>query len=402
MNSPVRSAQLTGGDSSTYPVFIVLADGGASRSGYWTASVLGHLDAATAGGKFPFRQHLFCLSGASGGSVGNGSYFCALAEQLHSDTIRQSTMHFLGHDFLSFTLARMLGPDLIAPVFDWFAKDRAWALEHSLEESGDEVMDRAVRTRFSNYLPFTKDAQPTVRNSLPIIFINTTRMQDGQPGVVSNIDIDSIAKGNRIDVLDSLEPDKDIHLSTCMVMGARFPYVSPAGRIKDQYFVDGGYFDNSGAGIVHEMLQEIELLRQDSTFVDRAALRKLRFYVLHITNTPFSASPTESVHPFKNDLLAPLVTLAGSYSTQTDVNDYRLNNYIDKYNKDTSHITVNLYQKTKDTSFPLTWVISDRMLRSMEWRIHQPSLDKIIERLNAGDANVFKGLGERSYPQAGF
>jgi hypothetical protein len=399
MNNPMRRSHLMSADSNTYPVFIVLADGGASRSGYWTASVLGHLDSATAGGKFPFREHLFCLSGASGGSVGNGSYFAALAEQLRGDTIRQSTTHFLGHDFLSFTLARMLGPDLIAPVFDWFAGDRAWALEHSIEESGDPVMDRAVRRGFSEYLPYVKDTLPNVRNSLPIIFINTTRMQDGQPGVVSNIDIDSIANGNRIDVLDLMAPDRDIHLSTCMIMGARFPYVSPAGRIRDQYFVDGGYFDNSGAGIVHEMLQGIEELKQDTTFPGKAALKRLRFYVLHITNTPFSASATESVHPFKNDLMAPLVTLAGSYSTQTDVNDYRLNNYIDKYNKDTSHITVNLYRQTKDTSFPMSWVISSRMLKSMQWRTRQPNLDIIIQRLNAGDANVFRGLGEKSYPQ---
>jgi hypothetical protein len=50
--------------------------------------------------------------------------------------------------------------------------------------------------------------------------------------------------------------------------------------------------------------------------------------------------------------MAPLVTLAVSCSTRSDVNDYRLNKYIDKYNKDTSNITVNLYKQTKDASFP--------------------------------------------------
>jgi hypothetical protein len=398
MSNPVRSGHLTNSDSAGYPVFIVLADGGASRSGYWTASVLGHLDSATTNGKFPFREHLFCLSGASGGSVGNGSYFAALAENLRGDTIRQAATHFLSHDFLSFTLARMLGPDLVAPLFDWFAGDRAWALEHSMEKTGDATLDRAVSRGFSNYLPYVKDALPNVRNALPIIFINTTRMQDGRPGVVSNIDIDSIANGNRIDVLDSLAGGEDIHLSTCMVMGARFPYVSPAGRIRNQYFVDGGYFDNSGAGIVHEMLQEIEHLKQDTAFVNGTMIRKLRFYVLHITNTPFSISAPESVHPFKNDLLAPLVTLAGSYSTQTDVNDYRLNNYIDKYNRDSSHLIINLYREKKEQSFPMNWVISSRMLDSMQVRTKQAALDTIIQRLRNGNPNVFKGLREKSYP----
>jgi hypothetical protein len=51
--------------------------------------------------------------------------------------------------------------------------------------------------------------------------------------------------------------------------------------------------------------------------------------------------------------MAPLVTLAGSCSTWSDVNDYRLNKYIDKYNKDTSNINVNLYKQIKETGFPL-------------------------------------------------
>ena len=56
-------------------------------------------------------------------------------------------------------------------------------------------------------------------------------MQDGRPGVISNIKIESSAFGKRIDVLGLLKKDTDMRLSTAVIMGARFPYLSPAGRI---------------------------------------------------------------------------------------------------------------------------------------------------------------------------
>ena len=70
-----RKKEIEDPSNKTYPVFFTLADGGASRSGYWTASVLSRLEDGTAG---KFSRHLFCLSGASGGSVGNAAFYTSL------------------------------------------------------------------------------------------------------------------------------------------------------------------------------------------------------------------------------------------------------------------------------------------------------------------------------------
>ena len=71
-------------DTDGFPVFIVLADGGASRSGLWAAAILNRLheqcDAIEPG---LFRKRLFALSGASGGGVGNT---CFAAQLLAEDT----------------------------------------------------------------------------------------------------------------------------------------------------------------------------------------------------------------------------------------------------------------------------------------------------------------------------
>lgn len=360
----------------TFPLFFELADGGASRSGYWGASVLGKIHDETQG---KFDEHLFCLSGASGGSVGNATYFNLLYNKgLHGTNYTVAGQQFLKYDFLSYTLARMLGPDFFRPLLPLDLKnmnDRTGALEKSMEVGIDDTVFLANKfaTQFSAFTPDTL-------NHLPIICINTTRMQDGRPGVISNIKIQDSIIGKRIDVINLLKHDTDMRMSTAMIMGARFPYVSPAARIDEvlqkknepgkdsvlvNYFVDGGYFDNSGAGVVHEMiigLQEIiEGLKKSPDSLQYQYLNKLKFYVIHITNSPAGTDVLKKVHPISNDLMAPISTLVGSYGTQTDVNDSRLQKYLELMYRDTTHYCLaNLYYGLDSTnvSFPMNWSIS--------------------------------------------
>jgi hypothetical protein len=350
----------------TFPLLFVLADGGASRSGYWAASVLGKFHDETNG---KFDEHLFCLSGASGGSVGNGTYFALLYNKgLHGKDFQKDGQEFLKHDFLSYTLARMLGPDFFRPILPVDLKninDRAGALEKSMEEGIEDSVFLAKKfgVQFSALIPDTI-------NSLPILCINTTRMQDGRPGVISNIKIENSPFGKRIDVIGLLKKDTAMRLSTAVIMGARFPYLSPAGRIDHydadtsiNYFVDGGYFDNSGAGVVHEMIvgiqEVIKAVQKEDTGYNY--LKKLDFHVIHITNSPVSTDILKRVNPLRNDLMAPISTLVGSYGTQTDVNDSRLQKYLQLLYVDSMHYKLAdlYYNIDHDTlSFPMNWSIS--------------------------------------------
>ena len=350
----------------TFPLLFVLADGGASRSGYWAASVLGKFHDETNG---KFDEHLFCLSGASGGSVGNGTYFAVRYNKgPHGADFKKDGQEFLKHDFLSYTLARMLGPDFFRPILPIDLKilsDRAGALEKSMENGIEDSVFLAKKfgVQFSALTPDTI-------NSLPIICINTTRMQDGRPGVISNMKIERNVFGKRVDVIGLLNKNQDLRLSTAVVMGARFPYVSPAGRIDHygtdtsvNYFVDGGYFDNSGAGVVHEMIVGIQEIIKDVVKKDSGYnyLKKLDFHVIHVTNSPVSADILNKVNPLRNDLMAPISTLVGSYGTQTDVNDSRLQKYLQLLYVDTAHYKLAdlYYNVNHDTlSFPMNWSIS--------------------------------------------
>jgi predicted acylesterase/phospholipase RssA len=384
-----RRSELDDSTVKDYPLVIAIADGGASRSGYWTAGVLARIEDETQGG---FSRHLFCLSGASGGSVGTAAFFASLqadsAERRHASHLDRCRT-YLSNDFLSFTLARLLGPDLFKPIFPFDAVyDRAAALERSLESVPDgSYLARSMAQPFSNYcLPGLKTG--------PALLINTTRMQDGRPGAVSTLRLDPDIFGTRIDVLASLGSWEDLRLSSAVVLGARFPYISPAGRIRADYFVDGGYFDNSGAGVAHEILIALHQTIADSIRANpRHRLGKLRFHVLHTRNATLDEKPVGKVHPLVNDLAAPIKTLLGAYSTQTDVNNQRLVRYLRAIPDSGGHYwNIDLYRNGEEELFPMNWVISEASRRRMDERLgNHPAIDAFKVALSAQNRGSFPG-----------
>ena len=335
-----RKIQLEDSSIKHFPVYFVMADGGASRSAYWTASVLGKVQEESSDN---FSKQVFCLSGTSGGSLGNLSFYATLIKRSGQHTTK-TVQDYLSNDFLSFPLVRLLGPDIILPLIPFhLLHDRAAALEKSFQSTQKENEVTQLMNLPFSALQLHHDSHYT----LPLIFINCTRMQDGAPAVVSNLKIEKNVFGKRIDVLRSLDSKQDLSVATAVTLGARFPYFSPAGRIEKQYFVDGGYFDNSGAGVVHEMILDLQSMIMDSIKNNPLhPYQKIRFNVLHITNETEAEKKMEETHPIVNDLAAPVKTILGSYSSQTDINNLRLYKYLlEIYKRDTTYRSINLYKK---------------------------------------------------------
>ncbi len=391
INDPERRKVLNDTSVKKYPVYFVMANGGASRSGYWTATVLSKIEDETNG---MFSKHLFCLSGASGGSVGNGTFFSILrskssllANDQSGAACQKAAAAYLKSDFLTYTLARMLGPDVFRNLITLYnVNDRASALSLALEQAPGKknFLYDSLAVSFSNII--TQRSQPY---NLPVLCINTTRMQDGSPAVISNINISDTFFNKRIDVLGLLDEKKDFKLSNGVVLGASFPYISPAGRIdykpcdtckvQPSYFVDGGYFDNSGAGAVYEMIFSLQqFLISDSSL--SSYKNKMEFNVLHITNDPQEELALTQINPFVNDLAAPVKTLLGAYGTQTSVNDFRLKKYIGSLYSDSLHFTtLSLYKEKDSMNYTMNWVISNYVLNAMNERLKTyRRLDKLI------------------------
>jgi hypothetical protein len=381
--------------AKTYPVVFVLADGGASRSAYWVASVLSRLEEKSHSN---FSEHLFCLSGASGGSFGNATFLSLLKyrqEAKDSVGFYSLSKSYLGSDFLSFTLSRMLGPDVFFSHLvyrpsqylfpDCNIYDRADALRCAFESRNtDTIISKYMSRSVWDYVPADHTAK------LPLICINVTRMQGGRPSVITTLKNEAGIFGSRLDILSDVLHDslgQDLHLSTGVVLGARFPYVSPAGRINDSYFVDGGYFDNSGAGFVHEMIQNLEKIRDTS---HDSLYKKLRWIVIHVSNSPQSIKNLGSVNSVANDALAPVMAILGTYSEQTDVNDSRLKIYLENnvQDKRKNYYDINLYtEEDPDEKYSMNWTISQKTRRHMSDRLEalekNGKLDTILVQLKS-------------------
>ncbi|HET9486417.1 MAG TPA: hypothetical protein VFO54_03240, partial [Chryseosolibacter sp.] len=218
--------------------------------------------------------------------------------------------------------------------------------------------------------------------TLPILFINTTQVDNGMPGVISTVLLPEHSQ--RQDVLalaDSMGVEQgtgNLRLSTAAVLGSRFPYVSPAGKVFDRYYVDGGYFDNSGAGTVLEFIYELNEFMADTSQVEIMRLRKrFTFHILHITNSEILPRPSKDIHPLTNDLLAPVLTLAGMQGSSTSISDGMLTEAFKQFNADTANamIVYSLYDETwepaKNTGefeegYPMSWTLSDYQLNRMD------------------------------------
>lgn len=382
-------------DSTGYPVILAMTHGGASRSAYWTAGVLGKLEESSAG---RFSHHLLALAGASGGSVGNGVFLSALKVRRQQDLDTwEAGRRYLQGDFLSFTLVRMLGLDYIRHALPlWWMDDRAAALERSME-FGHRVDQANIAREFeAPYMALWTESPA----ALPACFVTTTRFQDARPAYVSPV---RLSDTSRLDVL-GLCREKTLALSTAVVLGARFPYVSPAGNLSESphsYFVDGGYFDNSGAGTLQDFLKEIS--DQGMGEEPDTIYQRLSFYLLHIRNDLPSGAPANRIHPVANDLLTPILTLVASYSQQTEFSISRLKYFLahnprlmpPDADPAKRYIAINLkapeeevqsgsgasYLKSTTSAFPMSWCLSALARMQMDQRLEDPEVDAKIQEL---------------------
>lgn len=372
--------------SERFPVYIVLSDGGASRAGKWTSSVLSHLQDASfrVDRVDSFRDHLLCIAGASGGTVGNAVFYSLLkasqAGKIQPDAFRRHADTFFEADFLTSTLARLLGPDIFRHLipFNIPVDNRADVLESALESnSEDTLLNGYFAKPVSEVFDFT--------GALPALFINTTQVDNGMPGVISSVRLPT--KSQRQDVLSLVDSmgwhygTGDMRLSTAAVLSSRFPYVSPAGKVFDRYYVDGGYFDNSGAGTVLEFVDGLNRFLADGANAKLMRNKdRFTFHILHITNSEAVQRPSGSIHPLTNDLLAPLLTLAGMQGASTNIGDGLLAHAFGRINAhaDSAIIVYSLYDENwrkgeYEEGYPMSWALSDYQLSRMDAALRRAS-----------------------------
>ena len=274
-------------DRGPCPVILVAAEGGGIRSAAWTSLVLGRLTAATRApdGRSRFARHLFAASGVSGGSLGLADYVMLLR---HGEDPETRSQPLLDRDYLAPLLANLFFVDFTQRWLPgaWF-DDRARALTRAWEHA-------ARRQGLDFAGPFAdlyRRPDGSVDVTLPALFFNSTTVAEGSRLVEHPFRPLATPQARpwaaAYDGATWLDPR--LPLSEAVLNSARFTYLSPAGTLQtaqmpapvpaEPQLVDGGYFENSGATTLLEVMQRLRAV------ADRQG-RALRFIVLEISNDP--------------------------------------------------------------------------------------------------------------------
>jgi hypothetical protein len=364
------------------PVVLVAAQGGGIRAAVWTALVMeclfgpgpvagsGSICAHGAGRPDPARlaatatepMPVFLASGASGGSVGLAAWSARRADLIQDgagSTTPKTVEEALNRDFVAPDVARLLLADLPRTLLAWDRADRAEMLERAWERpwhDGGEARDRGLTRGMRATWDVTHGAGAW---GTPVLAFNSHSVEDDCRFVTSAVDFalprlagadpvaavqpvtsasdapnDAACRGVRRsdaglldalpstnELIDYLCPSEDVPMSTAAHLSARFPYVSPTGRIERtgcapgdvttglvpdpavSYAADGGLFDNAGAGTAVDAWRALLPL---AALTERATGTCLVPIFVQIDNSAPAAMVSSVADPRPNELFAPI------------------------------------------------------------------------------------------------
>ena len=234
---------------------IVCTSGGGTRSALWTVSCLQYLDSITHN---QFSNHIYLITGASGGMIG-ASYYremlfynYSLAQKLHPIHKINISKDILNR--ISFSMATQL---LTLPLYvqiknQTYRKERGYHFEHQLVYNTDFWKNKTI----GDYYQAEKSGQ------IPMLIFTPTIVNDGRKLLISPMNNAIFCQRfpfnslyyNEIPFIEwkqlfqNYEPDS-LLMTTAIRMNATFPYVLPNVELPTQpalEIMDAGLTDNFG------------------------------------------------------------------------------------------------------------------------------------------------------------
>ncbi|SFD39814.1 hypothetical protein [Algibacter pectinivorans] len=379
-----------------FPIVLVSAEGGGSRAGLWAFLVHSYLYGKN---ENYFKKHLFSITGASGGSVGSNMFYIQayankdsyqnnlfLAQEsdsiLNENDFNYKASVFYQKDYISSSVAGLLGRDIVASILHLnFYRDRGKITETEWEATFDDLFNVGLLKRpYLDIMPKKGDTFTP-----PIMVTTTTHVQTGQLYLMSPVKFNTTKprESGFNDLLSEYakknESSKMIKRSAAMLLTARFPYLSPNGRVSGiGQFGDGGYYDNIG-GTVTNYLEAalIKGLTKDSLLQGKYKIKHLI-----ITNNSEAESKNEAID-YYSQLTTPAQMAVNAIFAHADE---FINSHPDCYRLESKRTA--LQNPENDRLFkpliPLGRYLSIDAVRSLEERLKDSSevvkkLDKLLK-----------------------
>ena len=350
---------------SVYPIIIVAAEGGGIRGTSWTAQVLKKLNDLNPS----FTNHVYAISGVSGGGVGSVFY----TSWYHDRLKKESTIpgnnekifeNAVSADFLSDLTAAFIFSDNLQRIipFPILPLNRNRKLEDS--------WGLAYR---HNLLSETMDASfldiwykdDVKKYSIPNLFINGAIAETGQKAITSNLALHSPSMNvfkDDVDVLKVL--GSDIPAKTAASLCARFPVITSGALLKENgqravgHIIDGGYKENSGIETAWQLVLGL------NPFIRSAELElkcRLPIYIIFIQNSTDAKSISDSVPAAK--VLPDISTILPGFLNAWDRRTLLYKNITSKLFSDTLLNDRYKYFEIRINNskglLPLGWSLSD-------------------------------------------
>ena len=358
--SKIKDTIRSKSDSIFYPVYFITAEGGALRTGAFTAMLLAKLQDL-----FPhFKDHIYAFSSVSGGSVGI-SFFNAIAYLEPKDSTRPNsyyqtvTRKFFKQDQLSPTLAKFFYAEMLNCFLPNSLEkfDRTIALEKSWEQSYANVFARTKdKNMYSTNFLSCYNSEINKGKILPAWFINTTEVESGLQCYISNVIANGFVAERQRDLLQE-KIRYGINYSTAVNFSSRFPLFSPSAALyqsddKTYHYVDGGYVENTGSKTMLEILQCLH---------DTISCKHIRPYVIQIKFSDSDSSKfrgTGFLNEISSILNGIVNTRGGTSITYSELLQREVHSLGGK--------VINVPLSASGKEVPMSWVFSQRSFSNLD------------------------------------
>jgi hypothetical protein len=389
---------------SSYPIYIVAAQGGGIYAAMHAAHFLSYMQARCPN----FAHHLFAISGVSGGSVGATAFAASMKEAEDRGAIKipeagcnpadnhgydaglSAAVEILDNDFWSPLEAMWLFPDVLQQFLPVRVEmfDRARALEHGLEASWQRSVSenelygpRRDKTANTMAEPFISLWPQGFDKSLftPALVLNTTEVNTGRRRLISPFRFEGLSDLQFFPIscksASATHESKieSVPLSTAAVLSARFPWITPTAwfymkwdaktnsidetnSIKDcvpaekivNKVSDGGYFESSGVATALDLAHSLQ-----SIITERGLNVDIKLVIL--TSGGFGSDTTDGL----DEALDPIRTLLNASEARGYIEIGRAERADFARAATQSGAVLKLKLEEKGYPLPLGWSLSD-------------------------------------------
>ncbi|MBI1188947.1 MAG: hypothetical protein GC206_16700 [Alphaproteobacteria bacterium] len=352
----LQNAAARAGPGAPIPAIIVLAEGGGVRAASHVGALLAALDEPGPETERGVFGDIYTISAVSGGAIGAADFLatrasasaagCAASRpSLEASVSRLRTqdrltplvMGLFASDFLSTFLPLNLHIRMQRIADPQAALERPWPrlapnrgdfFELALRKAGREAAplqdEDAARDWFAEPIETVVAAAAACDDAAgagsapgPIVLFGAFGADSQIRAAASNVDFGACASGLPgafVNVRECRHGGGNFSLAAAAHMSARFPLSNPPsvvmipdgeGSWRAERFVDGGYFDNSGAAIAREALHAL----RDAAANNPGLAARLRVVVLHIFVREPASVRARAAEATLNEITAPFEAL---------------------------------------------------------------------------------------------